>query len=273
MAARSPIVFKPTRARPVAADGAIRSAAIGKRRQRRPRPAGRGDRNRRRRAPPEPRQRPSGALGVGDGRRGAETEGAEPIEHIVEHRRLAAEEVGAARDVEKQAAIAVAAHPWRIAPDPSAQAREKQRLRLGVQGLDAEARAHRARIGQGLTAAHALDLRRGGHADDAEGVGLLRDHRKRRRRVVDGAEPPQRPLRRGARQPYRCDPSRGRHRSSSVMLRERYSAIENKTRSIVVFSGAAAGCGTRSALRRRFFRRFFRRLFRFRLRPPAAAFA
>ena len=98
-------------------------------RDRRVRAAGRGDARLRR---AEAGERPGGARRVGEAKTGLDAEAGDPRRDLVHERRLAAEEVGAARDVEQQPVLAVHRAPGREAVAPEGEPLEPLPVRRRV---------------------------------------------------------------------------------------------------------------------------------------------
>ena len=114
-------------------------------RDRRVRAAGRGDARLRR---AEAGERPGGARRVGEAETGLDAEPSDPRRDLVHERRLAAEEVGAARDVEQQPVLAVHRTPGREAVAPEGEPLEPLPVRRRVGARRDEVGVQSAGVGK-----------------------------------------------------------------------------------------------------------------------------
>ena len=93
-------------------------------------------------------ERPGGARRVGKAETGLDAEAGDPRRDLVHERRLAAEEVGAARDVEQQPVLAVHRTPGREAVAPEGEPLEPLPIRRRVGARRDEARVQSAGVGK-----------------------------------------------------------------------------------------------------------------------------
>ena len=112
------------------------------------------------------RDGPGAAGGVGDGGAGMETLRAKAGEEVAGERGFAAEQMGAAGDVEHQAVGEIEADERRVAVAPVGDVFEKPAVRRSVGGGDGEAGMHGAGIGERHACPQAEALRRIVHGDD-----------------------------------------------------------------------------------------------------------
>ena len=127
--------------------------------------------------------RPGGPRTRCDRRARGEAAALEPAHEVGQEGRLAAEEMGAAGDVEERAArptspLLVDGHPWGVARQPVGKGGKGRAVGRGVGGGDAQARLKRARIRQHLAGSNAGGLGRRVGGDDDEPTARFRGGRE-----------------------------------------------------------------------------------------------
>ncbi len=142
--------------------------------------AGRGSRHGRRVR--KARHRPGAADGVGDGDTRRKTLQPEPLHDVAAKGRLAAEQMRATRDVQRQSGRRVEPDERRIAIAPVGDGREQDAVGIRIGVHDGEGRIHRLGVGQCHAGAQAEPRGRIVHGRDLQGaLDLLGDHQRRLR--------------------------------------------------------------------------------------------
>ena len=126
---------------------------------------------------------------------------AQPLAHVGQHRRLAAEQMRRPGDVQHQPVIALQPDPGAIARGPTAQHMQKARIADGVRRAALQIGAKGARIGIGHSPAQPVPFGRAVEAMNTVGIGLPE---RQDERAVNRARP-QNPVARQPGKPYRDD--------------------------------------------------------------------